>query len=48
MRIAIVGIGLIGGSMALALKEKGLAEWIVGVDANPDSPGKSPKPKISG
>jgi prephenate dehydrogenase len=35
MRIAIVGIGLIGGSMALALKEKGFADWIIGVDANP-------------
>lgn len=34
MRIAIVGIGLIGGSMALALKEKGFADWIIGVDAN--------------
>ena len=34
MRVAIVGIGLIGGSMALALKEKGLADWVVGVDAN--------------
>ncbi len=34
MRVAIVGIGLIGGSMALALKEKGFAEWVVGVDAN--------------
>jgi prephenate dehydrogenase len=36
MRIAIVGIGLIGGSMALALKEKGFADWVVGVDANPE------------
>lgn len=36
MRIAIVGIGLIGGSMALALKEKGFADWIIGVDANPE------------
>jgi prephenate dehydrogenase len=34
MCVAIVGIGLIGGSMALALKEKGLADWVVGVDAN--------------
>ena len=34
MRVSIVGIGLIGGSMALALKEKGLADWVVGVDAN--------------
>ncbi|MEI8075061.1 MAG: prephenate dehydrogenase [Bacteroidota bacterium] len=34
MRIAIVGIGLIGGSMALALKENGFTDWVVGVDAN--------------
>jgi prephenate dehydrogenase len=36
MRVAIVGIGLIGGSMALALKQKGFADWVVGVDANPE------------
>lgn len=36
MTVTIVGTGLIGGSMALALKEKGLAGSIVGVDANPD------------
>lgn len=35
MTIAIIGIGLIGGSMALALKEKGIAEKIIGVDTNP-------------
>ncbi|MEI6087889.1 MAG: prephenate dehydrogenase [Bacteroidota bacterium] len=34
MRVAIVGIGLIGGSMALALKENGFADWVIGVDAN--------------
>jgi len=36
MTVTIVGIGLIGGSMALALKEKGLAGKVIGVDANPD------------
>jgi prephenate dehydrogenase len=35
MRVAIVGIGLIGGSMALALKEQGFADAIIGVDENP-------------
>lgn len=35
MVVAIVGVGLIGGSMALALKEKGLAERVIGVDNNP-------------
>jgi prephenate dehydrogenase len=34
--VAIVGIGLIGGSLALTLKEKGLAHTIIGVDQNPD------------
>lgn len=35
-RIAIVGVGLIGGSLALQLNEKGMAAGIVGVEANPD------------
>ena len=34
MKVAIIGLGLIGGSMALALREKQLASEIVGVDAN--------------
>ncbi|HUC81223.1 MAG TPA: prephenate dehydrogenase [Flavisolibacter sp.] len=34
MVVTIVGIGLIGGSMALALKEQGIASKIIGVDAN--------------
>lgn len=32
--VAIVGIGLIGGSMALALKEKGFAAKVIGVEEN--------------
>ena len=32
--VAIVGIGLMGGSMALALKDKNIAGKIYGVDAN--------------
>lgn len=32
--VSIIGTGLIGGSMAIALKEKGIAEKIIGVDAN--------------
>lgn len=32
MKAAVVGIGLIGGSMALALKEKGFFEKVLGVD----------------
>lgn len=34
MKVAIIGIGLIGGSIALALKEKNIAGTIIGVDAN--------------
>lgn len=34
MVVAIIGVGLIGGSMALAMQEKGLASTIIGVDNN--------------
>ncbi|GAA4748016.1 prephenate dehydrogenase [Flavisolibacter ginsenosidimutans] len=34
MTVTVVGIGLIGGSMAIALKEKGIATKVIGVDAN--------------
>ncbi len=34
MKIAVVGLGLIGGSMALDLKQKGFASEIIGVDEN--------------
>ncbi len=34
MKAAVVGIGLIGGSLALALKRCGLAETVVGVDSS--------------
>lgn len=34
MVVAIIGVGLIGGSLAIALKEKGLAERVVGVESN--------------
>jgi prephenate dehydrogenase len=34
MTVTIIGTGLIGGSMALALKEKGFAEKIIGVEQN--------------
>lgn len=46
MRIAIVGIGLIGGSMALALKENGFTDWIIGVDANPEHQKKALELKL--
>lgn len=34
MKVAIIGIGLIGGSMALAFKKMKLASLVIGVDAN--------------
>lgn len=34
MRVAIVGVGLIGGSIALTLKQKNAVEKIIGVDKN--------------
>ncbi|MBF8456463.1 prephenate dehydrogenase [Kaistella sp. G5-32] len=36
MKITLIGVGLIGGSMALKLKAKGLASYIYGVDQNQD------------
>lgn len=34
--VAIVGLGLIGGSIAIALRESGLAQRIIGIDASPE------------
>jgi prephenate dehydrogenase len=34
MRVAVVGIGLIGGSLGLALRDKGIAKKLVGVESN--------------
>lgn len=36
MKITIIGTGLIGGSMALKLREKGFADDIYGTDINPE------------
>jgi prephenate dehydrogenase len=35
MNVAVVGLGLIGGSLSLRMKELGLARRVIGVDANP-------------
>ncbi|MBK8503070.1 MAG: prephenate dehydrogenase [Saprospiraceae bacterium] len=35
MIITIIGIGLIGGSLALSLKQNNYASWVLGVDQNP-------------
>ena len=37
MVIAIIGVGLIGGSMAITLKEKGLATKVIGVDVRDEN-----------
>ena len=34
MNIAVIGLGLIGGSMALELKQKGFCNYVIGVDNN--------------
>ena len=35
MKTGIIGLGLIGGSMAIDLKRRGFAEEILGVEAEP-------------
>ena len=35
MRLAVIGIGLMGGSLALSLKKKGFVSHVIGVDNNP-------------
>lgn len=37
MKISIIGVGLIGGSIALKLKEKKLVDFICGIDHNKDN-----------
>ncbi len=34
--VAIVGLGLIGGSIAIALRESGFAQRLIGIDASPE------------
>ncbi|MFL5789022.1 MAG: prephenate dehydrogenase [Flavisolibacter sp.] len=36
MTVTVVGPGLIGGSFALAMKDKGIAQKIIGVESNPE------------
>lgn len=36
MKVLIAGLGLIGGSLALALRERGLADEILGVESSPE------------
>ena len=37
MKLTVIGLGLIGGSMAIDLRKAGFAHEITGVDANPDN-----------
>src|SRR5690606_36274788 len=37
MKITIIGVGLIGGSLALSIKEKKIASYIYGVDKNEEN-----------
>ena len=37
MRITVVGVGLIGGSFAIAMREAGMASRIVGVDTDAEN-----------
>ncbi len=34
--VAIVGVGLIGGSIGLALRERGLATQVIGIGRRPE------------
>ena len=34
MRLTVIGLGLIGGSLALSLKKKGIVTKVIGVDNN--------------
>ncbi len=46
MTITIVGIGLIGGSLAITLKENGFATRIIGVDASHDNLDKAVRRRL--
>jgi prephenate dehydrogenase len=46
MIATIVGTGLIGGSLAISLKERGVVNWIIGVDLNESNLEKAKELKI--
>ena len=46
MRVAIVGIGLIGGSLAISLRENGFASHITGVDASQENLDKAVRRRL--
>ena len=37
MKITIIGLGLIGGSLAIALRKSGFATTLIGVEANKEN-----------
>jgi prephenate dehydrogenase len=41
MKVTVIGLGLIGGSMAIALRKKGLATELFGIDLNPENAKKA-------
>ena len=46
MTVTVIGIGLIGGSLAITLKENGFAKHIIGVDSNTESIDKALRRRI--
>jgi len=46
MTITVIGIGLIGGSMAISLKENGFADRIIGVDQSQDNLDKAVRRRL--
>ena len=46
MTITIIGIGLIGGSMAISLKENGFAQRIIGVDKSQENLDKAVRRRL--
>lgn len=46
MTVAIIGIGLIGGSLAITLKENGFAKRIIGIDASQDNLDKAVRRRL--
>jgi prephenate dehydrogenase len=46
MKVTIIGLGLIGGSMAIALRKTGLAGEIFGIDVNPENAAKAVELKL--
>ena len=46
MIVGIIGIGLIGGSLAISLKESGLASTVIGIDASQDNLDKAVRRRL--